>query len=29
MMEEMDRDRRDEERKLFPGGGGMKVDKDW
>lgn len=29
MMEEMDRDRRDEEKKLFPGGGGMKVDKDW
>jgi hypothetical protein len=29
MMEEMDRDRRREEDKLFPGGGGMRVDKDW
>ncbi len=29
MMEEMDRDRRKEEEKLFPGGGGMRVDKDW
>jgi len=29
LMEEMDRDRREEEEKLFPGGRGMKVDKDW
>jgi len=29
MMEEMDRERREEERKLFRGVGGPKVDKDW
>ena len=29
LMEEMDRDRREEERKLFEGSGGPKVEKDW
>jgi len=29
LMEEMDRNRREEERKLLPEGGGPRVDKDW
>ena len=29
MMEEMDRDRREEEARLFPGGSGRAVERDW
>ena len=29
LMEEMDRKRREEEGKLFPGSGGPRVEKDW
>lgn len=29
MMEEMDRQRREEEARLFPGGSGRAVEKDW